>query len=77
MKGSGIIASHSMSPLSKITNLKNTSQFNLLKDSNSTRVKDLLKHRTIPLILCVNLLTFRDTGKVFEIKGDLLRVITN
>ena len=34
----GIIATYLMSPLSKITNPENTSQFNLVKDSSSNRV---------------------------------------
>ena len=39
----GILASFLLSPLSKITNNKNTSQFNSVKDLNSNRVNDLLK----------------------------------
>ena len=34
-------------------------------------------HNTIPVTLYHNLLTFRDTGKEFELKGDLLKKITN
>ena len=37
----------------------------------------MLIHNTIPIILNNNLLTFRDTGKEFELKGDLLKIITN
>ena len=66
-----------MSLLSKITNPVNTSQFKLIKDPNSNRVNDLLIHNTIPVTLHDNLLTFPDTGKVFELKGDLLEMITN
>ena len=73
----GILASYLMSPLSKITNPENTSQFKLVKDSNSNRVNDLLIKNTIPITLHDNLLTFRDTNKVFELKGDLLKMITN
>ena len=54
-----------MSPLSKITNPGNTTQFKLVKDSNSKRLNALLKHNTIPVTLYENLLTFRDTGKTF------------
>ena len=32
---------------------------------------------TIPITLHDNLLTFRDSGKVFELKWDLLKMITN
>ena len=73
----GILASYLMSPLSKITNPENTSQFKLLKDHNSNRVNDLLIHNTIPITLHDNSLTFGDTNKVFELKGDLLKMLTN
>ena len=66
-----------MSPLSGITNPENTTQFKLAKDHNSNRVKDLLINNTIPITLYGNILTFRDTGKNFELKGDLLEMITN
>ena len=59
----GILASYLMATLSKITNPENTSQFRLVKDSNSNRVNDLKINKTIPLTLHDNLLTFRDTGK--------------
>ena len=66
-----------LSHLSKITNLENTSEFKVVKDSKSNRVNDLLRHNTMPITLHDNLLTFRDTGKIFEMKADLLKVITN
>ena len=72
-----ILASYLMCLLSKITNPENTSQFTLLKDSTSNRVNDLLSHNTKPASLYNNLLTFRDTGKKFEMKGDLLKMLTN
>ena len=77
MNDRGILASYLMTPLSKITDPENTSQFKLVKDSTSNRVNDLLIHNTIPITLRDNLLTFRDTGKEFELKGDLLKMITN
>ena len=77
MDGRGIIETYLMSPLSKITNPEKTSHINLVKDSNSKRVNDLLKHNTIPDTLYNNLLTIRDTGKIFELKGDLLKLVTN
>ena len=76
MKDSGTLASYLMSPLSKITNPGNTSQLKLIKDSNSSRVNDMLIHNTIPGTLYNNLLTFRDTDKKFKWKGDLLKLIT-
>ena len=77
MNDRGVIASNLMSPLSKITNPENTTQFRLVKASSSNRVNDLLIHKTIPITLHDNLLTFRDTGKIFELKGDLSKMITN
>ena len=58
-----------MSPLSKITNPENTSQYKLVKDHNSNRVNDLKIHNSIPITLYNNMLTFRDTGREFELKG--------
>ena len=46
MNDRGIRASYLLSPLSKITNPENTSQFNLVNDSNSFRVNDLLIQNT-------------------------------
>ena len=77
MNDRGIKASYLFSPLAKITNPENSTQFKLVKDSSSNRVNDLLIHNTIPITLNANLLTFRDSGKVFELKGELLKMITN
>ena len=76
MNDKGIKASYLLTHLSKITNPEKSSQFKIVKDSNSNRVNDLLIHNTIPVTLYNNLLTF-DTGKEFELKGDLLKMITN
>ena len=77
MNDRGILASYLMSPLSKITNPENSTQFKLVKVSNLNRVNDLKINNTIPITLYNNLLTFRDTGKEFELKGELLKMITN
>ena len=77
MNVTGIIASYMLSPLSKITNPENTSQYNLVKGSHSNSVNDLLIHKAIPVTLYDNFLIIRDTGKVFELKRDLLKMITN
>ena len=77
MNDRGILATYLMSPLSRITNPENTSQFKLVKDSSSNRVDDLKINKTIPITLYGNMLTFRDTNKQFELKGDLLEMITN
>ena len=63
MNERGILATYLMSPLSKITNPENSSQFKPVKCSNSKRVNDLKINKTIPITLCNNLLTFRDTSK--------------
>ena len=77
MNDRGILTTYLMSPLSRITNPENTSQFRLEKDSSSNRVNDLKIHNSIPITLYGNMLTFRDTNKQFELKGDLLEMITN
>ena len=77
MNDRGILASYLLSPLSKITNPENSTQFKLVKDSTSNRVNDLKINNSIPSTLHNNLLTFRDTNKQFELKGDLLKMITN
>ena len=77
MNDRGIISSYLLSPLAKIINPENTTQFKLVKDSSSNRVNDLKINKTIPITLYGNILTFRDTGKQFELKGDLLEMITN
>ena len=77
MNDRGILATYLMSPLSRITNPENSSQFKLVKDSNSNRVNDLKINKTIPITLYGNMLTFRDTNKQFELSGDLLEMITN
>ena len=77
MNDRGLLATYLMSASSKITNLENTSQFKLVKDSNSNRVNDLKINKTIPITLYNNMLTLLDTGKEFELKGDVLKMITN
>ena len=77
MNDRGIIASYLLSPLAKIFNSENTTQFKLVKDSSSNRVNNLKINNSIPITLYNNILTFRDTGKEFELKGDLLKMVTN
>ena len=77
MNDRGIISSYLLSPLSKIFNPENATQFKLINDSTSDRVNDLKINNSIPITLYNNILTFRDTGKEFELKGDLLKMITN
>ena len=54
----GVIASYLKSPSSEITNPENTTQFKLVKESNSNRVNDLLIHTSIPVTLYDILITF-------------------
>ena len=77
MNDRGIIASYLLSPLAKFFNPENTTQFKSVKDSSSNRVNDLKINNSIPITLYNNILTFRDTGKEFELKGYLLKMITN
>ena len=77
MNDRGKLPSYLMSPLSKITKPENTTLFELVKDSSSNRNNDLLTHKTKPITLYDNLLTFSDKGKEFELKTDLLKMITN
>ena len=77
MNDRGILATYLVSPLSRITTPENTTQFKLVKYPNSNRVNDLLINKTIPITLYNNMFTFRDTGKEIELKGDLLKMITN
>ena len=77
MKDRGIIASCLLSPLAKIFNPENTTQFKLINDSTSDNVNDLKINNSIPITLYNNILTFRDTGEEFVLKGDLLKMITN
>ena len=72
-----IITSYLLSPLGKITNPENSTQFKLVKGFSSNRVNDLLIHNSIPITLHDNYLTFRDSIKQFELKGDFLKIITN
>ena len=73
----GIETSYLLSPLSKTTNPENPSQYKLVKDSSSRRVKILLIHNTTPTTLHGNMSTFRDKGKIIELKGELLKMTTS
>ena len=50
MNDRGIISSYLLSPLAKITNPENNTQFKLAKDSSSKRVNDLLIHNKYQLL---------------------------
>ena len=48
MNDRGTLATYLMSPLSRITNPENTTQFKLVKDSRANRGNDSLIHNSIP-----------------------------
>ena len=56
---------------------ENKSQFKLIKDHNSTRMKIFLINTSVPGTLYSNMLTFRGSNKTFKLDGDLLETITN
>ena len=49
MNDRDILASYLMSPLSRITNPENSSQFKIVKDPSSNRENDLKINKTIPI----------------------------
>ena len=51
MNDRAVLAFYLMSPLSKITNLENSGQFKLVKDTTSNRVNDSKLHNSIPITL--------------------------
>ena len=71
-----IIESFVLSPLSKTTKPEHTSQFKLVEDPDSNSVNDLLIKKTKANTLYKKLLTFRDSNKKFELRGDLLKMET-
>ena len=64
MVDKGKLASYSLPPLSKISNLEHTSHFKLIKDLNSNKVNDLALNKNDPVNLYNNLLTILDTDKI-------------
>ena len=73
----GPLASYLLSPLSEITNQDHASQFKLVKYRDLNRVINRLLIKTVQVIVYDNLLTFRDTDKKNELKGELVKTITN
>ena len=65
------------SSLIEVIKSDNKGQFRLTKDPNSTKLNDFLFNEKVPVTIFNNMLTFRDTKKVFKIKGDLYKVITD
>ena len=65
------------SSLIEVIKSDNKGQFRLTKDPNSTKTNDFLINEKVPVTIFSNMLTFRDTKKVFKIEGDLYKVITD
>ena len=77
MNEKGMMAPYLASSLVNLFKPGNKSQFNLIKDLNSTKMNDLLIHGIIPVTLYSNMFTFRDSNKSFKLDGDLLKTMTN
>ena len=65
------------SSLIEVIKSDNKGQFRLTKDPNSTKTNDFSINEKVPVTIFSNMLTFRDTKKVFKIEGDLYKVITD
>ena len=65
------------SSLIEVIKSDNKGQFRLTEDPNSTKTNDFLINEKVPVTIFSNMLTFRNTKKVFKIEGDLYKVITD
>ena len=72
-----MIGPYLASPSVNLPKPENKSQFRLIKDLNSTRMKDFLINTCKPVTLYRKMLIFKDTIKPFKLDGDLLKTITN
>ena len=77
MNDRGLIAPYLMTSLATLFTPENKSQFRLRKDTNSSKINNLLIHRGIPVTLFSNMIIFRDSNKSFKLEGDLLELMTN
>ena len=73
----GVIAKYLASFLDNLFEPENKSQFKILKDHNSIRMKEFLTNRSVPVTLYSNLLIFRDSNRSFKRDVDLLETMTN
>ena len=64
------------SSLIEVLKSDNKGQFRLIKDPNSTKRNDFLINEKVPVTIFNNMLTFRDTKKIFKLEGDLYKVLT-
>ena len=65
------------SSLIEVLKSDNKGQFKLIKDPNSTKPNDFLINEKVPVTIFNNMLTFRDTNKIFKLEGDLYKVLTD
>ena len=62
----GLIAPYLSSSLINLFKPENKSQFRKIKELNSTKMNDILINGGIPVTLFSNMLTFRDSNKIFQ-----------
>ena len=76
MNDRGLIAPFLASSLFKLFKPENESQFTIMKELNSTKMRDFSINGGIPVTLFSNLLTSRDSNKAFKLDGDLSETMT-
>ena len=77
MNNKGMIAPNLAFYLVSLFKPENKNQFKLIIDQKYFRMNDFLINSGIPVSLCSNMLTFRDSNKSFKLDGDLLAKMTN
>ena len=65
------------SSLIEVLKSDNKGQFRIIKDPNSTKPNDFLINEKVPVTIFNNMLTFRETNKIFKLEGDLYKVLTD
>ena len=77
MNDEGMEAPYLASSLVNLFTPENKSQFRMIKDQHSMRMKGFVIHGIIPVSLYSNMLTSRDTIKSSKLDGDILKTMTN
>ena len=77
LKDKVIMAPYLAFPLVNVFKAENKTQFELISDQNSIEMNDFLINQSLPVALYSNLLTFRDTNRIFKLDGHLLKRMTN
>ena len=65
------------SSLIEVLKSDNKGQFRLIKAPNSTKPNDFLNNEKVPVTIFNNMLTFRETNKIFKLERDLYKVLTD